>query len=111
MDEGRAEIIHGTLVMVILKILSLKPLHGFGIAQHIARTSRGVFKVNPGSLLPALERLEQAGCIESVWRQTDNSRRAKFYTLTRSGRVRLETDTTDWEHRVSAVRRLLKTKR
>ncbi len=71
--------------MLILKTLSLEPLHGFGIARRVEQISRGVFKVNPGSLLTALQRLERAGWLDSEWRQTENSRRAKFYTLTRAG--------------------------
>ena len=66
--------------MLILKTLSLEPMHGFGIARRIEQISRGVFKVNPGSLLTALQRLERAGWLDAEWRQTENSRRAKFYT-------------------------------
>ncbi len=77
--------IQGTLDMLILKTLSLEPMHGFGIARRIEQISRGVFKVNPGSLLTAFQRLERAGLIDAEWRQTDNARRAKFYTLTRAG--------------------------
>jgi len=95
--------------MLILKTLSLQPLHGFGIARRIEQVSRGVFKVNPGSLLTALQRLERAGWLDAEWRQTENSRRAKFYELTRAGRKQLEAETADWTRRVSAVARLLKT--
>ncbi len=72
--------------MLILKTLSLEPMHGFGIARRVEQISRGVFKVNPGSLLTALERLKRAGWLDAEWRQTENSRRAKFYTLTRAGK-------------------------
>jgi DNA-binding PadR family transcriptional regulator len=71
--------------------------------------SRGVFKVNPGSLLTALQRLERAGLLDAEWRQTTNSRRAKFYTLTRAGTKRLEVETADWTRRASAIARLLRT--
>src|SRR3979411_1879501 len=85
MDELNTDLIQGTLDMLILKTLSLEPLHGFGIARRIEQISRGVFKVNPGSLLTAFQRLERMGWLDSEWRQTDNSRRAKFYRLTRTG--------------------------
>ena len=107
-DEANTDVIQGTLDMLILKTLSLEPLHGFGIARRIEQISRGVFKVNPGSLLTALQRLERAGWLDSEWRQTENSRRAKFYALTRTGRKQLEVETADWARRVTAVARLLK---
>jgi transcriptional regulator len=94
--------------MLILKTLSLQPLHGFGIARRIEQISRGVFKVNPGSLLTALQRLERAGWLDAEWRDTENSRRAKFYSLTRAGHRQLEAETEDWTRRVAAVARLLK---
>jgi transcriptional regulator len=93
--------------MLILKTLSLEPMHGFGIARRIEQISRGVFKVNPGSLLTAFQRLERAGLLDSGWRQTENSRRAKFYALTRAGRKRLDAETADWTRRVTAMTRLL----
>jgi transcriptional regulator len=102
------DVIQGTLDMLILKALSLEPMHGFGISRRIEQTSRGVFKVNPGSLLTAFQRLERAGHIDADWRQTDAGRRAKVYTLTPSGRKRLEVETANWTRRVSAVARLLK---
>jgi PadR family transcriptional regulator, regulatory protein PadR len=107
-DEQNTDVIQGTLDMLILKTLSLEPLHGFGIARRIEQISRGVFKVNPGSLLTALQRLERAGWLDSEWRQTENSRQAKFYSLTRAGRKQLEVETADWARRVTAVARLLK---
>ena len=108
MDEPNTDLIQGTLDMLILKTLSLEPMHGFGIARRIEQVSRGVFKVNPGALLTAFQRLERVGWLDSEWRQTDNSRRAKFYSLTRSGRKQLEVETTNWNRRVSAIARLLK---
>ena len=108
MDEPNTDLIQGTLDMLILKTLSLQPMHGFGIARRIEQISRGVFKVNPGSLLTALQRLERAGWLDAEWRDTENSRRAKFYTLTRSGRQQLDVETSDWSRRVAAVARLLK---
>jgi PadR family transcriptional regulator PadR len=108
MDKANTDVIQGTLDMLILKTLSLEPMHGFGIARRIEQVSRGVFKVNPGSLLTAFQRLERMGWLDSEWRQTDNSRRAKFYSLTRSGRKQLELETADWNRRASAIARLLK---
>ena len=93
--------------LLILKTLSLQPMHGFGIARRIEQVSRGSFKVNPGSLLTALQRLERAGWLDAEWRQTENSRRAKFYNLTRPGRKQLEVETADWTRRVTAMTRLL----
>src|SRR5689334_16186672 len=107
-EEQNTDLIQGTLDMLILKTLSLEAMHGFGIARRIEQVSRGVFKVNPGSLLTAFQRLERAGWIDSEWDETDNSRRAKFYKLTRAGRKQLEVETPDWTRRVSAVARLLK---
>src|SRR6185369_672012 len=92
MDEGNTDVIQGTLDMLILKTLSLEPLHGFGIARRIEQVSRGVFKVNPGSLLTALKRLERAGWVDAEWRQTESSRRARYYALTKSGRKQLEAE-------------------
>ena len=108
MEEPNTDVIQGTLDMLILKTLSLEALHGFGIARRIEQLSRGVFKVNPGSLLTAFQRLERVGWLDSEWRQTDNSRRAKFYSLTRSGRKQLEVETANWNRRASAIARLLK---
>lgn len=109
MDTPNGDVIQGTLDMLILKTLSLQPLHGFGIARRIEQISRDVFKVNPGSLLTALQRLERAGWLDAEWRQTENSRRAKFYSLTRAGLKQLEIETADWNRRVNAVGRLLRT--
>jgi len=106
-DQPNTDVIQGTLDMLILKTLSLQPMHGFGIARRIEQVSRGSFKVNPGSLLTALQRLERAGWLDSEWRQTENSRRARFYNLTRSGRKQLEVETADWTRRVTAMARLL----
>jgi PadR family transcriptional regulator PadR len=108
MDQENTDVIQGTLDMLILKTLSLEPMHGFGIARRVEQISRGVFKVNPGSLLTALERLQRAGWLDAEWRQTENSRRAKFYTLTRAGKKQLEIETADWTRRASAIARVLK---
>jgi transcriptional regulator len=101
------DVIQGTLDMLILKSLSLQPMHGFGVTQRIEQISKGVFKVNPGSLLLAFQRMEREGLIDSEWRVSENSRRAKYYQLTSKGRKRLKLDTSDWQRRVAAIARLL----
>jgi transcriptional regulator len=108
MNDQNTDVIQGTLDMLILKTLSLEPMHGFGIARRVEQISRGVFKVNPGSLLTALQRLERAGWIDAEWQQTENSRRARVYSLTRAGKKQLELETSDWNRRSSAITRLLK---
>lgn len=108
MNAPNTDVIQGTLDMLILKTLSLEALHGFGIARRIEQVSGGVFKVNPGSLLTAFQRLERQGWLNSEWRQSDNARRAKYYSLTRAGRKQLELEAADWTRRASAIARLLK---
>jgi PadR family transcriptional regulator PadR len=108
MDEQNTDVIQGTLDMLILKTLSLEPMHGFGISRRIEQVSQGVFKVNPGSLLTAFQRLERMGWLDSEWRQTENSRRAKYYFLTKAGRKQLAVETADWNRRATAIARLLK---
>src|SRR5207342_3205189 len=102
MTDPSTDVIQGTLDMLILKTLSLEPMHGFGIARRVEQVSRNVFKVNPGSLLTALQRLERAGWLDAEWRQTENSRRARVYSLTRAGKKQLELETSDWNRRSSA---------
>src|ERR1044071_1314043 len=99
--------IQGTLDMLILKSLSLQPMHGFGITQRIEQISKGVFRVNPGSLLLAFQRLERAGYVDSAWGGTENTRRPKYYTLTRKGRAQLEEEKREWARRAAAIARLL----
>ena len=108
MDDANTDVIQGTLDMLILKTLSLEPMHGFGIARRVEQISRGVFKMNPGSLLTALQRLERAGWLDAEWRRSEHSRRAKFYWLTRAGRKQLDLEVADWNRRASAIARLLK---
>ena len=107
-DELRTDVIQGTLDLLILKTLSLEPMHGFGIGRRIEQVSRGVFKVNAGSLLTALQRLERAGWVDAEWRTSDSSRRARYYALTRAGRRQLELESAQWARRAGAVARLLK---
>ena len=108
MEPKSTDLIQGTLDLLILKTLSLEPMHGFGIARRIEQISRGVFKVNPGSLLTAFQRLEREGLLDSEWRRTENARRAKYYRLTAQGRRRLVVEAQDWARRSAAIARLLK---
>jgi len=105
-DES-TDVIQGTLDMLILKSLSLEPMHGFGIGRRIEQISKGVFKVNPGSLMLAFKRMERAGLIGSDWRTTENNRRGKFYRLTEKGRKQLKAETQEWTRRTAAITRLL----
>lgn len=107
MADQNTDVIQGTLDMLILKTLSLQPMHGFGIARRVEQISRGVFKVNPGSLLTALQRMERAGLLDAEWRQTENARRARYYRLTVRGRKQLEVERADWARRAAAIARLL----
>src|SRR6201984_515171 len=102
MNDPTTDVIQGTLDMLILKTLSLEHMHGFEIARRVEQISRGVFKVNPGSLLTALQRLERAGWLDAEWRQTENSRRARIYKLTRAGKRQLALETADWNRRAGA---------
>src|ERR1044071_3214746 len=108
MDGRNTDVVQGTLDLLILKTLSLAPMHGFGIGRRVEQISRGVFKVNPGSLLIALQRLERAGWLDAEWRETENARRARFYSLTRAGRQQLAVETDEWKRRVAAIGRLLR---
>ena len=107
MIRDNTDVIQGTLDLLILKTVSLAPMHGYGVAKRIEQVSQDVFKVNPGSLLTALKRLERAGWLGSEWRQTENARRAKYYALTAEGRRQLALETEDWRRRSAAVGRLL----
>lgn len=102
-----ATLVQGTLDMLILRTLALEPLHGYGIGTRIAQISRGVFAVNPGSLFPALRRLERDGLITSAWRATEHHRRAKYYALTGAGRQRLRHETREWARQIGAIARIL----
>ena len=107
MPEKSSELIQGTLDMLILKTLALEPLHGYGIALRIEQISKGVFRVNPGSLFPAFRRLERAGWIKPEWRSTENNRRAKYYILTERGRKQLRTETEEWGRQLAAISRIM----
>jgi PadR family transcriptional regulator PadR len=102
MADRPAELLRGTLDLLILRTLELAPLHGVAIAERIAQTTRGTFQIKAGSLFPALHRLEQAGWLHGVWETSAEGRRVKSYTLTRSGRNQLETEKATW-HRIAAA--------
>lgn len=100
-------LVQGTLELLILKTLALEPLHGYGITLRIEQISGGVFRVNPGSLFPALARLERAGRLRGEWRASENNRRAKYYALTERGRAQLRAETAQWDRQVAAIARIL----
>jgi transcriptional regulator len=104
---SKRDLLQGTLDLLILRTLASGPMHGWGISQRLQQVSHDVLQVNQGSLYPALYRLEQQGWIESAWGDSDNNRRAKFYTLTRSGRKQLAEETASWERISAAVARVL----
>src|SRR5579872_2948517 len=108
MPDKTTGLVQGTLDMLILKTLALEPLHGYGIGVRIEQISKGVFQVNAGSLLPALRRLERANLLTSEWRETENNRRAKYYSLSAQGRKNLKAETREWELQTSAIARILK---
>jgi PadR family transcriptional regulator len=107
MSDKVSGLVQGTLDMMVLKTLALEPMHGYGIALRIEQASRGVFRVNPGSLFPAFRRLERAGWIKGEWRPTQNNRRAKYYALTERGRERLKAETAEWGRQTAALARIL----
>jgi transcriptional regulator len=102
-----SEILQGTLDLLVLRALELGPMHGLGVSDRIKQITRGVFVVKPGSLFPALYRLEQNGWIAGEWGESEKSRRAKYYSLTRSGRAQLDKEKRNWQKQFSAVNRLL----
>src|SRR6202012_5406324 len=103
MGSNPGEVVQGTLEMLILKTLALEPMHGYGVALRIEQVSEGVFRVNPGSLLPALLRMERDGSVKSEWRSTENNRRAKYYMLTAAGRRALAQETESWSRQTAAI--------
>ena len=109
MAQEPSQLVQGTLDMLILKTLDLQPMHGYGISVRIEQMSKGVFRVNAGSLFVALQRLQRAGLIKSEWKATENSRRAKYYALTELGRKRLSSETREWGRQVAAISRILET--
>jgi len=97
MSERQTSLLQGTLDLLILRALSLQDMHGLGVARRVQQITNGTFNVKPGSLFPALHRLEEAGWLSSSWGTSENNRRAKFYHLTRTGRQQLEREMGEWE--------------
>ena len=105
-----ADLVQGTLDLLILKIVALEPLNGFAISQRLGTVSGGVLQVSDGSLYPALHKLEQEGWIKADWKPSENHRRAKYYSLTRLGRKQLEKEAADWSRLSSAISRVVRLK-
>jgi PadR family transcriptional regulator, regulatory protein PadR len=103
MARDQSDLLQGTLELLILKTLSLEPMHGWGITQRIQQMSREVFQVNQGSLYPALQRMKTKGWVVSEWRLTENNRRARYYSLTAAGARELELERAGWERSSAAV--------
>lgn len=110
MPSPKSEVLQGTLDLLVLKILdSMGPMHGFGIALRIQQVSEDLLQLNQGTLYPALLRLEQRGWISSKWGVSENNRKAKFYSLTRSGRRQLEEEAESWDRMSAMINRVLGT--
>ena len=105
-----SDLVQGTLDLLILKILALEPLHGWAISQRLKQVSSDVLQVSDGSLYPALHKLEQGGWITAEWKTSELGRRAKFYSLTRTGRRHLEKETADWERLSTAISQVVRLK-
>jgi PadR family transcriptional regulator PadR len=107
MPDRRAALLQGTLDLLILKALSTGELHGLGVSRRVEQMTGGTFLVQPGSLFPALHRLEEAGWLAAVWQPSENNRKAKYYKLTRAGRKQLGQETAQWNHIALAIGRAL----
>ena len=103
-----ADLVQGTLDLLILKILALEPLNGFAVGQRLRQVSGEILQVSDGSLYPALHKLEQEGWITAEWKQTENNRRAKFYSLTRAGRRQIEKESANWQRLSNAISALVR---
>ena len=109
MTTPRRDLLPGLLDMLILKALSLEPMHGYGIAQHLHRVSRDVIRVEEGTLYPALQRIRQKGWVKAEWRQTENNQRARYYSLTPAGRRHLGGEEASFDQLIAAIRRIMRT--
>ena len=109
MAQTRSELLSGTLEMMVLKLLTLEPLHGWAIARRIKQLSNDVLLVQQGSLYPALQRLEHQGWVKAKWGVSEQNRRARFYALTKAGRLQLEKETALWERLAAAVTLVVRT--
>jgi PadR family transcriptional regulator PadR len=103
MSDSQIELLRGTLDMLVLKIVALGPSHGYAIAQRLQQISKDFFQVHQGSLYPALHRLEDRGWLQAEWKESETSREAKFYSLTKKGRKQMEEETRNWERLCAAV--------
>ena len=103
MGEKRTDLLRGTLDLLVLKALSLEPLHGVGISRRITQITKGAFQVSFGSLFPSLHRMEERGWVEAEWRTSENNRRAKYYRLTSSGRAQLKVEEREWNQVVKVM--------
>ena len=108
MTATRSEVLQGTLEMLVLKLLTIEPMHGWGLSYRLRQISRDVFDVNQGSLYPALQRMLTRGLIRSEWRVSDNNRRARYYEITRQGQQQLLSEISGWERSSGAVNRVLR---
>lgn len=109
MPNDKSELLQGTLDMLILKVVALGPIHGYGISQRIRQISKDVLQVQQGSLYPALHRLEKRGWVDSAWRESENGRQAKFYKLSAKGRKQLVEEQLTWERLTAAITLILRT--
>ena len=109
MGENKSDLLRGTLDLLILKVLTLEPMHGLGVSRRLDQITGGVFQVQAGTLFPALHRLEQKGYIEGEWRESENNRRAKYYALTPEGLRQLGEERQNWVQVVSAINAVLGT--
>jgi PadR family transcriptional regulator PadR len=107
MTTEQTELMRGTLDLIILKVLALEEMHGLGISRRIEQVTKGTFQVKPGSLFPALHRMEEQGWVASTWGESENNRRAKYYRLTKAGRRQLEAETKRWDRISLAIARAL----
>ena len=107
MGDEHADVLQGTLEMLVLRALSLEPMHGWGLAQRIDTMSRGVFAIQQGTLYPALQRMKRRGWVKAAWRLTENNRRARYYAITPAGERQLAVARSEWERTSSAVNGIL----
>ena len=105
--DDKSDLLQGTLDLLILTALSLQPLHGLGISRRIEQVTHGAFQVKPGSLFPALHRLEEKGWLQSQWGESENRRKARYYTLTKAGRRQLSIETSEWQRISAAIARAI----
>ena len=111
MQSSKSDLLQGTLDILILKVIALEPIHGYAIAQRIKQISREALEIQQGSLYPALYRLEERGYIQAQWRESEQGRMAKFYSVTKKGAKQLESDRAEWERTAAAIATVLQATR